>query len=135
MVLQLDFTNDTVITMQPEGRSASCPVCHSPVNEAVSKPFDDATVPPSASNKMAIHIPILGTPNGKAYSYWLSYRGTGNDMLASEGLSVHVSRFSLGGIYEASYDSLNYDAFGGRDESVLDSLSCRELAILLRHLR
>lgn len=34
---------------------------------------------------------------------------------------MHVSWFSLGGLFGASYDSLNYDAFGGTDESVLDS--------------
>jgi hypothetical protein len=115
------ITNDSVTMMQPEGKSASCPNCLSSINQAVLKPFDDVTVRPSSSNKMAIHIPILGTPNGKTYSYWLSYRGTGNDRLAAGGLSVHVSWFSLGGIYGASYDSLNSDAFGGSDESVLDS--------------
>jgi hypothetical protein len=115
------ITNDAVIMMQPEGESDQCPSCRSAINKVVLKPFDDVNVRPSSSNIMAIHIPILATPNGKAYSYWLSYRGTGNDMLASGGLSVHVSWFSLGGIFGASYDSLNYDAFGGTDESVLDS--------------
>jgi hypothetical protein len=65
---------------------------------------------------MAIHIPITGITDEwgtkKIYSYWLSYRSRGAKGVSSKGLSVHVSWFTLSGLFGASYDSLNYDVFG-----------------------
>jgi len=108
------ITNDAVVMMQPEGPTSNCPDCLAFVQNLTLKPFDNVNVQPSASNKMAVHIPILGRSTTRAYSYWLSYR-SGNDGLAAGGLSIHVSWFDLGGIFGGSYDSLNYDAFGGTE--------------------
>lgn len=104
--------DDAIVLMQPEGATEECPTCLARVDGLVLKPFDDVNVPPSKDNLMAVHIPILASSSKRCYSYWLSYRGTGNDLAAAGGLSIHVSWFKLGGIFGASYDSLNYDAFG-----------------------
>ena len=104
--------DSSIILMQPEGPTSHCPTCVSSVQNLVLRPFDDPQVEPSNENKMAIHIPITAATDTRVFSYWLSYRGIGCDGLASGGLSVHVSWFDLGGIFGASYDSLNYDAYG-----------------------
>jgi hypothetical protein len=86
--------------------------------------LDDKNVIPSSNNTMAVHIPISATTNiygtKIAYSYWLSYRGVGVNGLAAGGLSVHFSWFALGEPYGASYDSMNYDAYGDTN-TTLDS--------------
>mmetsp|Transcript_4715 Transcript_4715/g.5407 ORF Transcript_4715/g.5407 Transcript_4715/m.5407 type:complete len:557 (-) Transcript_4715:154-1824(-) len=78
---------------------------------------------------MGIHIPISVVGN-RLYSYWMSYR-SGNDGDAENGLSVHFSWFDLGGTFGASYDSMNFDAFGDTD-TTMDSFvienTCYHLA-------
>ena len=102
--------DEAIILMQPEGSTEECPSCLDS-GQFTLKAFDDRDVVPSASNKMGIHIPI-STNGNTLYSYWLTYRGAGNDGKAAEGLSVHLSWFNVGGIFGTSYDSMNYDAFG-----------------------
>lgn len=63
---------------------------------------------------MGIHIPIGVIGDRRLYSYWLSYR-SGNDGDAQNGLSAHLSWFDVGGYFGASYDSMNFDAFGDTD--------------------
>merc|ERR1712176_267329 len=67
---------------------------------------------------MGIHIPITSQGN-TLYSYWISYQSKNP---ASVGLSIHVSWFShIGsGLFGASYNSLNYDAYG-HTETTADS--------------
>ena len=95
--------------MQPEGSTAECPSCLSSGTFTL-RPFDDKHLPPTSERKMAIHIPIVAEGN-KLYSYWLSYCSE-VDGHAAKGLSMHLSWFNLGGYFGASYDSLNFDAFG-----------------------
>lgn len=106
------ITDDAVVMMQPEGSTSACPQCKSSLRGLILKPFDDGNVVPSAANQMAVHIPVMGDGSNGAYSYWLSYRGAGNDGKARQGLSVHTTRFMLGSTYGAQMDSLNFDAFG-----------------------
>jgi hypothetical protein len=105
--------------MQPEGSTEDCPECVSSGTFTL-RPFDDKNLAPSESIKMGIHIPITNIGN-TVYSYWLSYRGAGYNGDAANGLSVHLSWFNTGGIFGASYDSLNYDAFGDTFSSTKDS--------------
>lgn len=118
------ITDDAIILMQPEGSTTECPSCVSSVNNLVLRPFDDDMVLPSSSNIMGVHIPILGSLGGgfpdTAYSYWLSYRS--KIPQPSLGLSVHVVEFALQNntIFGATYDSLNFDAFG-HTETPFDS--------------
>ena len=102
--------DESIIRMQPEGPTDECPSCLDS-GQFTLKSFDDRDVAPSEANKMGIHIPI-STNGNTLYSYWLTYRGSGVDGNASEGLSIHLSWFNVGGIFGASYDSMNYDAFG-----------------------
>ena len=95
--------------MQPEGSTTECPSCSSSGTFTL-RPFDDKNLPPTPERKMGIHIPIVAKAN-KLYSYWLSYR-SGVDSHAAKGLSMHLTWFNLGGYFGASYDSLNFDAFG-----------------------
>ena len=114
--------------MQPEGSTTECPSCASSGIFTLS-PFDDKDLPPTSSRKMGIHIPVAKVDN-TLYSYWLSYR-SGNDGLAQNGLSVHLTWFELGGYFGATYDSMNFDAFGDTD-TTLDSFviedSCYHIA-------
>ena len=105
--------DEAVVLMQPEGPTTACPSCQSSVTGLELVTFDNASVEPSSTNKMAVHIPVLAEDN-TAYSYWLSYCGFGNDGLAAGGLSIHVTEFELTPEtnFAAYYDSLNYDAFG-----------------------
>ena len=89
--------------------TTECPLCSSSGTFTL-RPFDDKRLPPTPERKMAIHIPIVAEGN-TLYSYWFSYR-SGVDGLAAKGLSMHLSWFNLGGYFGASYDSLNFDAFG-----------------------
>ena len=115
------ITDDAVVLMNPEGPTTPCPQCVQSIEGLVLKSFDDRAVMPSSSNKMAVHIPVLGVGVKSAYSYWLSYRGAGNDGKAAGGLSIHVTRFNLSGIFGAKYDSLSYDAFGDTSGDTSDS--------------
>lgn len=112
--------DSSIVHMQPEGATDECPNCVSSGTFQIFA-FDDSSKPPSASKIMGVHIPIT-VIGERVYSYWLSYR-VGND--AVKGLSVHVSWFDLGGIFGASYDSMNYDAFGNTD-TTLDSFVAEE---------
>mmetsp|Transcript_11930 Transcript_11930/g.24564 ORF Transcript_11930/g.24564 Transcript_11930/m.24564 type:complete len:263 (-) Transcript_11930:171-959(-) len=115
------IVDDAIVMMQPEGSTPNCPQCLASVSNLKLKSFDDTNVMPSSSSKMAVHIPIFGN-NGQAFSYWLSYRGTGNDGLAAGGLSIHVSHFQVcDGMFGSSYDSTNYDAFGNTADDTTDS--------------
>jgi hypothetical protein len=76
----------------------------------VLKPFDRADIIPSESNLMAVQIPVLGTGSSSTYTYWLSYRSNYTD--SRDGLSMHLVRFNLGGMFGATVDSLNFDAVG-----------------------
>ena len=98
--------------MQPEGPTTECPTCFKEGTFTL-RPFDDKTLPPTKSRKMGIHIPIVVAGN-RLYSYWLSYK-TGVDGVAQNGLTVHLSWFDVGGYFGASYDSLNFDAYGDTD--------------------
>ncbi len=99
--------------MQPEGSTTDCPTCQSSGTFTL-RPFDDKNLPPTSNWKMGIHIPIGVIGDRRLYSYWLSYR-SGNDGDAQNGLSVHLSWFDVGGYFGASYDSMNFDAFGDTD--------------------
>lgn len=113
--------DDAVVMMQPEGSTPECPGCVSSVSNLVLKPFDDVNTLPSSGNKMAVHIPLVGN-GGLAFSYWLSYRGTGNDGLAAGGLSIHLSEFqACNGMFGSTYGSVNYDAFGDTADDTRDS--------------
>jgi hypothetical protein len=101
----------SVVHMQPEGATSHCPHCISQVEDLVLYSFDDRNITPSASIKTAVHIPVTNV-HSTMYSYWLSYRGASDNKNAARGLSVHFSWFNLGGIFGASYDSTNYDAYG-----------------------
>ena len=111
--------DSSIVHMQPEGSTVDCPQCVSSGTFTL-RPFDDKTLIPSENIKMGIHIPITNIGD-TVYSYWLSYRGTGYNGAAANGLSVHLSWFNTGGIFGASYDSLNYDAFGDTFDSTSDS--------------
>lgn len=104
--------DSSIVHMQPEGATDECPTCVKSGTFTLFA-FDDSSKPPSSSKVMGIHIPIT-VMGSRVYSYWLSYR-VGND--AVKGLSVHVSWFDLGGIFGATYDSMNYDAFGNTDST------------------
>jgi hypothetical protein len=104
------ITDDAVITMQPEGSTAACPACVKSISNIVLKPFDNSDIVPSSSNLMAVHIPVLGVGKSSAYSYWLSYRT--NYTNARNGLSMHLVKFNLGGMFGALFESLNFDAIG-----------------------
>ena len=108
-------TDSSVISMQPQGQSTSCPTCSSSGKFTITA-FDDVTTSPQ-SGKMAIHVPIT-TAGKKTYSYWFSYRS--GIRPAAEGLSIHLGIFMLGGPVGASYDSVSYDA-GGNTPSRWDS--------------
>lgn len=103
----------SIVLMQPEGTTNLCPNC---LSEGTFKlfAFDKYDQPPRPDKTMGIQIPIMGDKTGTMYSYWLSYR-SGVNGLAAIGLSVHLSWFSLGGIFGAYYDSLSYDANGDTD--------------------
>jgi hypothetical protein len=101
---------EAIISMQPEGSNIVCPSCLASISGFVLKPFDRNDIAPSSTNVMGIHIPVLGVGTTSAYSYWLSYRSNFTESRA--GLSIHVSRFNLGGLYGTQFDSLNFDAFG-----------------------
>lgn len=99
--------------MQPEGSTSACPNCQSSVNGLVLFTFDDSASPPTSSRKMGVYIPVFRKGN-RLSSYWLSYRGAGNEGKASGGLSIHSVWYSFrtNSPFAASFDSLNYDAFG-----------------------
>ena len=120
--------DESIIHMQPEGSTSQCPNCVSSGTFTL-RPFEDPNLSPTANIKMGIHIPIAVTDNGETlYSYWLSYRGTGYDGAAANGLSVHLTWFYLDGSnYGSQYDSLNYDAFGDTEttnDSFVENGSC-----------
>ena len=121
--------DSSIIVMQPEGATDECPSCSSSGTYTLY-PFDDKDILPTPSRKMGIHIPIY-VAGTEIYSYWLSYR-TGNDGLAANGLSVHLSWFDVyGGFFGASYDSMNFDAFGDTDttfDSFVVENTCYHLA-------
>jgi hypothetical protein len=96
--------------MQPEGSNSACPLCVKELNNVVLKPFDRYDIFPSDSNLMAVHIPVLGVGSSTVYSYWLSYRT--NYTESRNGLSMHLVRFNLGSMFGATFDSLNFDAYG-----------------------
>ena len=102
--------NDAVIMMQPEGSTTACPTCTKSISRVVLRPFDNAAIVPSKSNLMAVHIPVLGVGNSQLYSYWLSYRSNYTD--SRNGLSMHIVNFKMGGMFGATYESLNFDAIG-----------------------
>ena len=104
------MTKDAVITMHPDGSTFSCVFCVDSVANVVLKAFDRPDIVPSASNLMAIQIPVLGIGTSVTYSYWLSYRSNYTD--SRNGLSMHLIRFSLGRQFGAYVDSLNFDAVG-----------------------
>ena len=104
------ISNDAVVTLQPEGSTIVCPSCLSSLDGFLLKPFDRKDVAPSSANVMAIHIPVLGGGTRSAFSYWLSYRS--NYTESRTGLSIHITRFNLGGLFGAQFDSLNFDAIG-----------------------
>lgn len=143
--------DEAVIHMDPDGRIPGCPQCMNSLIQQVLHPFDKRDLLPSASNKMvrnkkicsarliltmylthlfpyshmqAVHIPIFAETDlegqDRCYSIWLSYR-SGNDGLANGGLSIHSSWFDVGGPFGATYDSLNYDAFGDTEDDTSDS--------------
>ena len=112
--------DESIILIQPEGSTTECPSC-SNSGTFILKAFDDRNTAPSQSNKMAIHIPIARNQD-TLYSYWLTYRGSGVGGTAAGGLSIHLSWFTLYGIFGASYDSMNYDAFGDTFGTVRNSL-------------
>jgi hypothetical protein len=101
---------DAITTLQPEGPSKACPSCVASISKFVLYPFDRSDVIPSASTNVAIHIPVLGNGIRSAYSYWLSYRTGYRE--SRNGISMHVTRLNLGGLYGAQFDSLNFDAHG-----------------------
>jgi hypothetical protein len=109
--------------MQPEGSTTACTICVKEINKAVLKPFDRPDIIPSGSNLMAVHIPVLGVGSSTVYSYWLSYRSNYTD--SRNGLSMHLVRFNLGGMFGATFDTLNFDAFGNttttKDSFILSS--------------
>ena len=103
--------DSAVVSMQPEGATKSCPLCKSSGTYNL-KAFDSRSSPPVGNDIMGIHIPI--TTNGNVvYSYWVSYRG--ENQRAAGGLSVHLVWYMLGGDFGMTYDSLNYDVYGGSD--------------------
>ena len=106
--------DSSIILMQPEGSTNECPSCYNEGTFTLS-PFDDKSIPPRSSRKMGIHIPIVVAGN-RLYSYWLSYK-TGVDGIAQNGLTIHLSWFDVGNYFGASYDSLNFDAFGHSDST------------------
>jgi len=112
--------NSSVINMQPHGSTAECADCASQGTYTLY-PFDGN----DNSQLMGIHIPIT-TLGNTLYSYWLSYRSNNG---AEKGLSIHVGWFSRigGGQFGASYDSLNYDAYGDtetREDSFVTPGTC-----------
>ena len=114
--------------MQPEGPTKECPSCYQEGTFILS-PFDDKTLPPTSSRKMGVHIPIVRSGN-RLYSYWLSYK-TGVDGIAQNGVTAHLSWFDVGNHFGASYDSLNFDAFGNSDtteDSFVIENTCFHLA-------
>jgi hypothetical protein len=111
--------------MQPEGPTSSCPFCLKSINNFILKPFDRSDIIPSSTNKMAVHIPVLGQGTDQVYSYWLSYRaGYGESRV---GLSIHVARFYMFGQFGAQFESINFDAFGnttGTEDSFVLPNTC-----------
>lgn len=105
--------SEAVVTMHPEGSTYLCPQCSSEESDLVLHAFDNPDSPPASNRKMAVHIPVFRKGN-TLYSYWLSYRGFGNNGNAANGLSIHAIwyRFCNGCQFAATFDSLNYDAFG-----------------------
>jgi hypothetical protein len=89
------------------------------VANLVLQAFDNPNVVPSATNIMAVHIPLLGElDNTGLFSYWLSYRGSSVAGRARKGLSVHLtSLYGFGGPFAAYYDSVNFDAVGDTPET------------------
>lgn len=113
------ITNDAIVLMQPEGPTQACPTCQAAVSRLVLKSFDKSSVIPSASNPVAIHIPLVGNSDKGMFSYWLSYRGVSNDGRARKGLSLHLTKlYSLGGPAAAHYDSVNFDAIGDTVDTI-----------------
>lgn len=110
-----------VVHLQPEGSTVECPQCEKEGTYKISA-FDRVNKPPLANSGiiMGVHIPIATTVDNRVYSYWFSYR-SGVDGLAESGLSVHLAWFEFGGLFGASYDSMNYDAFGDTGDSTFDS--------------
>jgi len=112
-------SDSNVVHLQPEGSTVECPTCLSEGTFVISA-FDRVSSPPivggSGSTVMGVHVPIAATVDDadRVYSYWFSYR-SGVDGAAENGLSVHLTWFDLGGLFGASYDSMNYDAFGDTD--------------------
>lgn len=104
------ITKDAVITMHPDGSTASCLLCVESIAKIVIKPFDRADILPSESNLMAVQIPVLGIGSSSTYSYWLSYRSNYTD--SRDGLSMHLIRHNLGGMFGTTFDSLSVDADG-----------------------
>lgn len=107
--------DEAIVLLQPEGASLQCPSCLPNVSGLVLTPFDDPDDLPSPNSLKAVHIPVMGNEvNGKPnlYSYWLSYRGHGNDGEAAGGLSIHATHFQLRGMFAATFNSLNFDAHG-----------------------
>lgn len=104
------ITKDAVVTMHPDGSTASCNSCVKSITNAVLKPFDRADIVPSETNLMGVQIPVLGVGKSSTYSYWLSYRS--NYTESRDGLSLHLIRLNLGGTFGATLDSLNFDAVG-----------------------
>ena len=104
------MTKDAVITMHPDGSTSSCSFCVKSITNLVLKPFDRADIVPSELNMMAVQIPVLGIGKSSTFSYWLSYRS--NYTESRDGLSMHLIRFNLGGMFGATVDSLNFDAVG-----------------------
>ena len=103
------ISKDAIITMHPDGPTASCSSCVKSLTKAVLKPFDRADIVPSETNLMGVQIPVIGI--GKStYAYWLSYRS--NYTESRDGLSMHLIRLNLGGKFGATLDSLNFDAVG-----------------------
>lgn len=98
----------SIIRMQPEGPTAECPDCERSGTYQLAL-FDDKNLPPNQDRKMAIHIPLAAQGN-RLYSFWLSYRSSLPGV--PNGLSMHFTEFSLGGMYGATYDSHRYFAFG-----------------------
>ena len=54
------ITEDAIVHIQPEGSTGDCPACLPSASNLVLKPFDDRSVQPSSTNKMAVHIPVMG---------------------------------------------------------------------------
>mmetsp|Transcript_35236 Transcript_35236/g.81539 ORF Transcript_35236/g.81539 Transcript_35236/m.81539 type:complete len:648 (+) Transcript_35236:57-2000(+) len=105
--------DSSVLMLQPEGPTASCPRCQRSVSRLRLKTFDRYDLPPGPGDVLGVHIPAFGATvknKEQVHSYWLQYR-SGND--AKLGLSIHATWFKLTGkTFGASYHQFNYDARG-----------------------